>query len=143
MKNVTIRLIQDDDMLEVSEWFAARKWPIPPSAKTLPETGYVAQGEDGRLLSVAWLYITNSDVGIVDWICSNPAAGQTEGLRSIVKLVDFIEAVSFGRCNVFMHFTPNAKFARFLGKKCRFKTTETGVNLCFRRRPMEAQPNVQ
>jgi hypothetical protein len=138
MKGVTIREIRDEDFVEVSDWFAARKWQIPPSAKTLPETGYVAQKDDGTLLAVAWLYITNSDVGIVDWICSNPSAGMAQGLRSIVKLIDFIEAVSAGRCNVFMHFTPNTKFAKFLGKKCRFKTTETGVNLCFRRRSMEA-----
>lgn len=139
MKNVTIRQLHDEDLIEVSEWFAKRKWSRPPSGKGLPDTGYVAVAESGQLLSVAWLYITNSDVGIIDWMCTNPDAGQTEGLRSIAKLIDFIEAVSAERCNLFMHYTPNAKFARFLGKKCRFKTTETGVNLCFRRRSLEAQ----
>lgn len=138
MKGVTVRLIKDDDLVEVSEWFAARKWPIPPSGKTLPETGYVAESADGKLLSVAWLYVTNSDVGIVDWIATAPEAG-AKGLISVIKLIGFIEAVSAGRCNVFMHFTPNDKLARFLKKKCGFKIAETGVNICTRRRPMEAQ----
>ncbi len=140
MKNVLIRDITDDDMPEISEWFAARKWTVPPGGKTLPETGYVAvDSVSNRLLSVAWLYITNSDVGIVDWIATAPESG-AKGLISVIDLLEFIEGVSVSRCNVFMHFTPNAKLARFLKRKCGFKIAETGVNICTRRRPLsEAQ----
>ncbi len=139
MKNVTIRLITDDDFPEISEWFSARKWPVPPSGKTLPETGYVAlDTASNRLLSVAWLYITNSDVGIVDWIATAPEAG-AKGLISVIDLLGYIEGISAGRCNVFMHFTPNDKLAKFLKRKCGFKIAETGVNICTRRRPLEVQ----
>ncbi len=126
-------------MLEISEWFAARKWPLPPvgGSKMLPETGYVAV-KDGKLMSVAWLYITNSQIGIVDWIATSPAAG-TKGLISVIKLISYIEEISVGRTNFFMHFTPNDKLARFLKRKCGFKISETGVNICTRRRPLEVQ----
>ena len=139
MKNVLIRLIEDEDLLEVSEWFSARKWPVPPSGKMLPETGYVAVTGDGTLLSVAWFYLTNSQVGIVDWIATNPTAG-AQGLISVIKLIAHIEDISSGTTNVFMHFTPNDKLARFLKRKCGFKVTEK-ANICVRRRPLQEVVN--
>ena len=132
MKNLTIRKIEDEDMLEISEWYSSRKWPVPPAGKMLPESGYVAV-KDGKLLSVAWLYITNSQVGIVDWIGTNPTSGP-HGLISVVKLIDYIEEISKGYINVFLHFTPNHKLSRFLKRKCGFKITETEVDMAVRRR---------
>lgn len=135
MKDVIVRLIQDEDLPEISEWFVARKWPVPPAGKMLPESGYVAE-KDGKLLAVAWFYLTNSQVGIVDWIATNPTT-MTLGLRSLIKILEHIEKISAGRTNVFMHFTPNEKLATFLKRKCGFKVTEK-ANVCVRRRPLEA-----
>lgn len=138
MKDVIVRLIQDEDLVEVSEWFVARKWTVPPAGKMLPDSGYVAE-QNGRLLAVAWFYLTNSQVGIVDWIATNPQT-TTLGLRSVIKLLDHIEEISKERTNVFIHFTPNDKLAAFLKRKCGFKVTEK-ANVCVRRRPMEASAN--
>jgi hypothetical protein len=135
LKDVIIRLIQDDDFAEVAEWFVARKWPVPPAGKMLPDSGYVAE-KDGELLAVAWFYLTNSQVGIVDWICTNPKS-MTLGLRSVIKILQHIEKISSERTNVFMHFTPNDKLAAFLKRKCGYKVTEK-ANVCVRRRPLEA-----
>lgn len=134
LKDIQIRDITDDDLLEVSEWFAKRRWPVPPAGSMLPDTGYIAYRGD-KLLSVAWLYITNSQVGIIDWIATNPDAGPV-GTASIKKLVDYIEGISGDSTSVFMHFTPNDKLAKFLKKNCRFKTTEK-ANICVRRRSLE------
>lgn len=134
MKGLQIRLIEDDDFVEITEWFAVRKWPVPPSGKMLPDTGYVAV-KDGKLIAVAWFYLTNSQVGIIDWIATSPTAGH-HGLVSIIKLIEYIEGLSQGRTNVFMHFTPNDKLARFLKRKCGFKISEK-TNVCVRRRPLE------
>jgi hypothetical protein len=133
LKDIQIRPIEDDDMVEVSEWFARRKWLTPPARGMLPKTGYVAH-RGGKLLSVVWLYITNSQVAIVDWIATNPEAGYSS-LVSVKVLLEHVERLS--DATVFMHFTPNDKFAKFLGKKCGFKTTEK-ANICVRRRPTEA-----
>lgn len=135
LKDIRVRPITDDDFPEISEWFVKRRWSVPPVGKMLPETGYVAVSGE-KLLAVAWLYITNSQVGIIDWIATNPEAG-IAGLVSVKKLVEYMEAVSAGSANVFMHFTPNDKFARYLKGKCRFKITEK-ANVCVRRRPLEA-----
>lgn len=135
LKDIRVRLIHDDDFPEISEWFVKRKWPVPPAGKMLPESGYVAvQGE--KLLSVAWLYVTNSQVGIIDWIATNPEAGPA-AIISVKKLLDYIEDVSADYTNVFMTFVPNDKFARHLRKRCRFKITEK-ANVCVRRRGLEA-----
>lgn len=130
LKDIKVRLLRDEDMLEISEWFAARKWPTPPQGAMLPETGYVAELGD-RKLSVAWLYITNSSVGIVDWIATNPDAG-VRGLISIKKLIDHIEDVSRENVGAYLHFTPNDKLAKYLKRNCRFKISERGINLCVR-----------
>ena len=130
LKNIVVRLIQDEDFVEVSEWFVKRKWPVPPAGKMLPESGFVAE-QDGKLLSVAWLYVTNSQVGIIDWIATNPEAGAS-GIISVKKLLDHIETIS-SETNVFMTFVPSDKFAKYLKNKCRFKITEQ-ANVCIRRR---------
>lgn len=136
LKDITVRLLTEEDMAEVSEWFAARKWPVPPGGKMLPETGYVAE-LDGRMISVAWLYITNSEVGIIDWIATNPEAG-ARGIISVKKLIEHIEGVSLGSLNTFMHFTPNDRLAQYLKKKCGFKVTEKS-NVCIRKGAAQAQ----
>lgn len=130
LKNIRIRMIHDDDFAEISEWFVKRKWPVPPAGKMLPESGFVAE-QDGTLLSVAWLYVTNSQVGIIDWIATNPEAGPS-AIISVKKLLDYIELVS-EQTNVFMTFVPSDKFAKYLKNKCKFKITEQ-ANVCVRRR---------
>lgn len=133
LKNIEVRGLTDEDMPEVTEWFATRKWRVPPAGQMLPKTGYVAT-KGGQLLSVAWLYITNSQVAIIDWIATSPERGYV-AIASVKKLLATIETEAAG-ATVFMHFTPNDKLAKFLDKKCGFKTTEK-ANVCVRRRPME------
>jgi hypothetical protein len=125
-------MITDDDFVEISEWFSSRKWPVPPGGKMLPDTGYVAE-LDGQLLAVAWLYLTNSNVGIVDWLATNPNAG-AKGIIVMKKLLAYIEDISGDSISTFMHFTPNDKLAKFLKRKCGFKVTEK-ANICVRRKP--------
>ena len=127
LKNTTVRQLTDEDMLEISEWFANRRWSQPPRRHMLPETGYVAERE-GKLLSVAWLYITNSSIGIVDWVATSPDAGY-RGLASLVNLMDHIELVSKDDTQAWLHFTGNRKLAEYLKKKCRFKIGERDINL--------------
>jgi hypothetical protein len=130
LRDITVRHLEDDDLVEVSEWFASRKWPYPPQGAMLPKTGFIAE-LNGKKLSVAWLYVTNSSVGIVDWIATNPNVG-VKGLISIKKLIDHIEDISRESVASYLHFTPNEKLARYLKKNCGFKIAEKGINLCIR-----------
>ena len=136
IKDIKVRPITDDDMVEISEWFVKRKWSKPPSGGMLPETGYVAE-ENGKMLSVGWLYVTNSSVGIIDWVATAPDVGIL-GLISIKPLLRYIEEVTKGAehqgVNNFLYFTSNEKLAKYIKKKCGFKIAESGMHLCVRNR---------
>lgn len=119
MKDVVCRPIQDDDLLEVSEWYTYRKWRVPPNPNILPKSAYVAE-KDGKLLSVIWLYITNSGIGIIDWVATNPRSG-TLGIRSLKNLLKYTEELADKDLNTFIHFTHNDKLSKFFSKKCGFK----------------------
>jgi len=136
IKDIIVRDLEDDDLAEVSEWFTSRNWNVAPQGKVLPDSGYVAV-HNGKLLSVAWLYVTNSEVGIIDWIATNPEEPRL-GIISVKKLIRHIEMISEGRIRTFLSFIPNDKFAQYLKRKCGFKITEKDVNICSRTRPMEA-----
>ena len=123
IKDIIVRQIRDEDMLEVSEWYRDRKWLTPPGKNRLPETGYVSE-LNGELLAVVWLYITNSAIGITDWICTNPKF-RTKGIISIREIFKFIEETTSGKIEVLMNFTSNEKLAKYLRKNCRFKKGET------------------
>lgn len=120
LNDVTVRHLEDDDMVEVSGWFSERKWRVPPQKEMLPETAYVAEW-DGKLLSVIWLYVTNSGICILDWVATNPKY-PIRGIRSLKKVTEFAEEVAMKvDKRAFIHFTHNDKLAKHLNKKCGFK----------------------
>jgi hypothetical protein len=119
VKDVICRPIEDGDLLEVSEWYTHRKWRVPPNANILPKSAYVAEKE-GQLLSIIWLYVTNSGIGIIDWVATNPHSG-TLGIRSLKKVLKYAEDIVGNDLNTFIHFTHNDKLSRFFSRKCGFK----------------------
>lgn len=121
LKNVIVRDLVEDDMVEISEWFVGRKWKVPPANHILPGTAYVAE-RNGDLICVVWLYITNSGLGILDWVATKPNAGPI-GLLSIKKVLNYIEEVTGDKLTAFAHFTHNDKLATFFNKKCGYKNT--------------------
>jgi len=136
LKDLKVRPIEDGDFVSVSEWFVKRSWPVPPAGQMLPESGFVAFTPDGKLHAVAWLYVTNSQLGIIDWIATNPDSDGMLGLVGVKKIIDWIERVADG-INVFLHFTPNDRLAKFLKGKCRFKISEKANVLTRRRGTLE------
>ena len=136
-KEIVVRRLTDDDMVEVSEWYVKRKWPVAPGGGMLPESGYIAE-LNGEKLAAGWLYVTNSTIGIIDWLATSPSAG-VRGLIGIRRILRHIEDVTQGSEGVpghhtLMTFTPNVKFAKFLKEKCGYKTAERGLHLCVRNR---------
>ena len=117
-----VRLVREEDFVELSEWFSKRKWPVPPGPDILPKTGYVAVKGD-EMLSVAWLYPTTTPVAFVDWMATNPESG-TLGLRSLVKVLDHIKRISDPHVSRLMFLTPNDKLTKFAEKRMKFKKTE-------------------
>lgn len=132
LKDIKVRLLTDDDMVEISEWFKARKWSYGPAPKILPESAYVAE-LNGQLLSVVWVYVTNSGLALMDWIATNPNSG-VRGLISVQKLFRYVENIfkesdGVSACISYAH---SDKLAKYLAKKCGYKVDSKKVNMCMK-----------
>jgi hypothetical protein len=57
---------------EVASWFTARSLPIP-SHHSLPTNGFIVPG-----VAAGFLYLTDSDVSILDCFISNPKTTEVE-----------------------------------------------------------------
>mgnify|MGYP003650262624 CR=1 FL=1 len=58
----------------------------------LPNCGSVMVGDDGQLLSAAWLYMDNSTgVAWMAWMVSNPEIGPIKSAKSLHVLLGAIE----------------------------------------------------
>jgi len=133
LKDITIRELTEDDFLEVSRWFSARKWSHAPAKDILPPLAYVAE-LDGVLLSVVWVYVTNCGLVLLDWFATNPESG-SRGIISVKKLTKYVVGVmeESGTTTACISYTHNDKLAEYLDKKCGFKKDSMKVNMCYKR----------
>lgn len=61
----------DKDYWEVCEWWRQHEWPfIPPHA--LPDNGVMIVDENGVKYAAGWLYVTDSSMGMFEWLVTNP-----------------------------------------------------------------------
>jgi len=133
MSKILVRDIQDDDMPEVSSWFATRKWPKIKQA-SLPPTGYVAfDGGNNKLLAVTWLYITNSSLALLEWHATAPDAG-VKGLRGIQKIIQHVKDVSDGKTTTIIDICSNDKLSAMITNKCGFRNSGKENVLIWNRR---------
>jgi hypothetical protein len=122
IKDIIVRPVQDDDYLEICDWLKDRKWTIPPAKGSLPATGYIAE-ENGKPIAAAFLYLTNSSIGIFDWLSTNPESGY-KGLVGLKKISEHIKKVSDPDVSVILSFQGNGKLANYMTKKLGYKRVE-------------------
>lgn len=115
-----IRPIETEDMLEVSEWFSRRKWPMPPVDQILPRTGFIAISNSGKKLAVAWIYLTNSSMAFIEWTATNPDEPMS-GMRALNKIFTHVKETSKNSVKVLMQFVANKKLESWLTKHQAFK----------------------
>lgn len=122
IKDIIVRQIQDEDYLDISEWLKDRKWPIPPGKGVLPVTGYIAV--DGKnKLAAGYLYVTNSSVGILDWLVTNPKAG-FKGSVALKRIDEHVKKITKDNVTTILHFCANDKLAKYMCKKLNYKTAD-------------------
>lgn len=80
------RTLTDDDMLEVSEWFADRAWTLPPVPAGAKTYGFLVED-----LACAHLYLTNTGYAYIDWTATNPKASQEDATEAMAKVLRFAE----------------------------------------------------
>lgn len=125
------REITEEDFIEISSWLSMRSWPMPNASKCLPKTGYVYL-EDGKRMAAAYVYMTNSNVVIVSWVCTPPDSG-TKGLEGIKKLAAHIQSV-VSEDSVIMYIVSSEKLAKYLNRSAGSTKPKTTYNTYFTRR---------
>lgn len=93
-----IRRIKEDDYRVVKSWYehrARRGWQMPPM-DIFPDVGYVAQDKKGDMYYAAWLYLSNSELCVLDWIVGNPASKNRSHLRKLIEFAVYEAKEVFG-----------------------------------------------
>lgn len=75
------------DILDMAGWYAARGLPCPRSS-SLPEIGFIEPH-----VACGFLYRTDSDVGMMEGMITNPCASLSARVRAMDEIMDsLIEA---------------------------------------------------
>lgn len=83
-----IRPITESDYLAICEWWKHHKWQVVP-AQALPPNGYIALIGEKRIVA-GFLYRTDSNLGWLEWIVSNPDSTFEERTTAINELLETI-----------------------------------------------------
>jgi hypothetical protein len=69
-----IRPVRVEDFNTLKEWWESYDHMVVPSVDLLPEEGKLGLvvEKEGRMMAAAWVYLTNSDIGYVDFLVSDP-----------------------------------------------------------------------
>ena len=113
-----------DDYEVIEEWFLAHGWPEAPEPRYLPTTGIIVEDDDGESVGVGFLYISNSELGFLDWIATRPGLG-----RRGIKVMDFliatiVDAAKGVKVTRVLHMS-KPKYTRVFEKRYNFKHVET------------------
>lgn len=79
---MTAEKFLDTDYAEVCSWWEKHEWPKFPLS-LLPKTGFIVRG-----VAAGFMYDTDSGVGILEWVVSNPDSDKikrNEALDLVVK----------------------------------------------------------
>lgn len=85
---MNVRRFQPEDHAEICEWWKHYDWQ-PVQIELLPNIGFVIE-HDGVNIVAGWLYQTDSKIGWIEWIISNPKAPHREKTVAIDLLLKAI-----------------------------------------------------
>ncbi len=75
-----MRKFSESDYQQVHEWFQRRNMKTP-SVSMLPKTGFIIDG-----IAVGFLIKTDTEVGILDFFCSNPLVDTLNRLEALDEI---------------------------------------------------------
>ena len=70
----------------ICTWWEARSWPVIPWT-TLPSNGYVVY-EDEKPIIAGFLYLSDSALGMIEWIVASPDTTKEERARGFDRLME-------------------------------------------------------
>lgn len=84
------RAYKPSDYNELCKWWKSYNW-APPLEDALPSSGIIVEGK-----CAGFLYITNSKMGIMEWIVGNPECSKEERTEAIDTVIKGIKAMAKG-----------------------------------------------
>ncbi len=84
-----IRKLTKSDYKTLEKWWKAWDWP-PIKKDFLPEdgeSGLMVEAKDGTLIVAGFLYMTNSNAVLLEWIISNPEYREDDRDAAITSLI--------------------------------------------------------
>ena len=94
---LNVRNLRDEDHKTISKWWKQWKWPIIPK-ENLPPTGLMVE-KNGTPIVAGFIYETNSDGVLFEWVVSNPKYREKDRKDAIEKLLidaeDTIKAMGY------------------------------------------------
>lgn len=119
------------DYLMICEWWVEHGWPVCP-LNFLPETGLIME-EDGKPFCVGFIYGTDSDFCLMEFIVSNPKSDKEKRSLAIDELIEKLleRAKEQGYRAVYSFAQNQSLLARCV--KQGFEVTDTNVTNILRR----------
>lgn len=113
---MSLKRVTSKDFPVIVHWYRKHKL-TPPDPRALSDVGFVA---DGRV--AGWLYLTNSNIAIIEGIVSDPDSTKSLRKESLNKLVGFLIdfAMNLGYTQI-IGITKHPHMKE-LGKRFGFKT---------------------
>ena len=84
-----IRKLTKSDYKTLEKWWKAWDWP-PIKKDFLPENGeggLMVEAKDGTLIVAGFLYMTNSNAVLLEWIISNPEYRENDRDAAITSFI--------------------------------------------------------
>lgn len=95
-KNYTIRNVTVEDYTTLIKWWESYEDVEVPDSGLLPNNGlggFVVEKE-GKIRAAAYLYLTNSDIGYVDFLISDPNYKNRDRYEMIIDLINVCSEVA-------------------------------------------------
>tara|TARA_R100001463_G_scaffold59186_4_gene111481 strand:+ start:200 stop:682 length:483 start_codon:yes stop_codon:yes gene_type:complete len=85
-----IRPVWVEDAETLVKWWESYDHMLVPSQELLPENGQMglAIEKDGRMMAAAFVYLTNSDMGYIDFLVSDPNYKGRDRFEIITMLIE-------------------------------------------------------
>lgn len=123
MKVVLFNKEQHYEMIQ--EWWKAQAWPVIP-VSSLSTVGFVVESE-GKCLLAGWVYETNSDIALLEFMVANPEVKGDERNKAFDMLFKVSEEYChFKKYKHIFSSVNNPSLIKRMEEK-NFKVTDSGM----------------
>jgi hypothetical protein len=91
-----VRPIRVEDYVDLIEWWKSYDHVEIPSSDLLPNSGLggLAIEKNGKMIAAAYVYLTNSAMGYIDFLVSDPNYKGKDKFKILLKLMEDCTAVA-------------------------------------------------